>query len=86
MVTLSVMEDKELLIRQSVLLEAVVKKVDSIEVKIDNMNEDQIRNLDKGQGILQEKVNRMEKMIYGAAAIIFAQLIATLFLWITRKN
>lgn len=82
----SIMEDKELLIRQSVLLEAVVKKVDSIEIKIDNMNDEQIRSLDKGQGILEEKVNRMEKMLYGAAAIIFAQLIATLFLWITRKN
>lgn len=79
------MEDKELLIRQSVLLEAVIKKVDAVEGKIDNMNDDQIRKLDKGQGILDEKVGRLEKMLYGAAAIIFAQTIATIFLWLQHK-
>lgn len=79
------MEDKELLIRQSVLLEAVVKKVDNIETKIDNINDEQIRTLDKGQGILVEKVQRLEKMLYGAAAIIFAQLVATIFLWLQHK-
>lgn len=79
------MEDKELLIRQSVLLEAVIKKVDVVENKIDSMNDDQIRKLDKGQGILDEKVGRLEKMLYGAAAIIFAQTIATLFLWLQHK-
>lgn len=79
------MEDKELLIRQSVLLEAVVKKVDTIEVKIDNINDEQIRTLDKGQGILAEKVGRLEKIIYGAVAIIFAQTIALIFLWLQHK-
>lgn len=79
------MEDKELLIRQSVLLEAVIKKVDAVESKIDSMNDDQIRKLDKGQGILDEKVGRLEKMLYGAAAIIFAQTIATIFLWLQHK-
>jgi len=80
------MEDKELLIRQSVLLEAVIKKVDTIETKIDDINDDQIRQLDKSVGILQEKVNRLEKVIYGAIAVIFAQVIATIFLWIQHKN
>lgn len=80
------MEDKELLIRQSVLLEAVVKKVDAIETKIDDINDDQIRQLDKSLGIVQEKVGRLEKVIYGAIAIIFAQTIALIFLWIQHKN
>jgi len=80
------MDDKELLIRQSVLLEAVIKKVDTIESKIDNINDSQIRELDKGQGILQEKVDRLEKIIYGAVFVIFVQLIAVIFLWIQHKN
>lgn len=80
------MEDKELLIRQSVLLEAVVKKVDTIEVKIDNINDEQIRTLDKGQGILAEKVGRLEKIIYGFCAIVVAQALAIAFLWIQHRN
>jgi tetrahydromethanopterin S-methyltransferase subunit G len=80
------MDDKELLIRQSVLLEAVIKKVDSIETKIDLINDEQIRSLDKGQGILQEKVGRLENIIYGAVAVIFIQVVALIFLWIQRKS
>jgi hypothetical protein len=80
------MEDKELLIRQSVLLEGVIKKIDSIETKIDDINDDQIRTLDKGQGILIEKVGRLEKIIYGFCAIVVAQAIALVFLWIQHKN
>lgn len=80
------MDDKELLIRQSVLLEAVIKKVDNIETKIDSINDDQIRQLDKAQGIMAEKVGRLEKIIYGAIAVIFAQSIAMIVLWIQRKS
>lgn len=80
------MEDKELLIRQSVLLEAVVKKVDTIEVKIDNINDEQIRTLDKGQGILVEKVSRLEKIIYGLIAIALTEGIAIISSWIQHKN
>ena len=80
------MEDKELLIRQSVLLEAVIKKVDCIETKIDDINDDQIRQLDKSMGILQEKVGRLEKIIYGAIGVLFVQAIGILLLWIQHKN
>ena len=80
------MDDKELLIRQSVLLEAVIKKVDVVESKIDSINDGQIREMDKSVGILKEKVDRMEKIIYGAAAAIFVELIALIALWIKRKN
>ena len=80
------MEDKELLIRQSVLLEAVVKKVDNIETKIDNINDEQIRQLDKSQGILIEKVSRLEKIVYGLIALAIAQGIALISSWIQHKN
>ena len=80
------MEDKELLIRQSVLLEAVIKKVDIIETKIDDINDDQIRQLDKSLGIVQDKVGRLEKLLYGAIAIIFTQAIAVIFLWLQHKS
>lgn len=79
------MEDKELLIRQSVLLEAVIKKVDVIETKIDDINDDQIRQLDKSLGIIQEKVGRLEKIIYGAIAVIFSQTVALVILWLQKK-
>lgn len=80
------MEDKELLIRLSVMLEAVVKKMDNIEIKVDNINDEKIRQLDKTAGITSEKVTRLEKIVYGAIALIFAQSIALVFLWIQRRN
>lgn len=80
------MEDKELLIRQSVLLEAVIKKVDIIETKIDNINDEQIRTLDKASGILTEKVARLEKIVYGLIATAAAEAIALISSWIQHKN
>lgn len=80
------MDDKELLMRTAILMEGLVKKVDSVESKIDSINDDQIRNLSEVQAVLKEKVSRMEKFVYGSATIIFVQIIAMIFLWIRQKN
>ena len=79
------MEDKELVIRQIVLLEEIGKRVNAIEGKIESMNNDKIQGIDKGLAITQEKVSRMEKIVYGALAVVLANLIGLIFLWMQKK-
>lgn len=68
------MDDRELLIRTSVLLEAALKKIETLESKVD------------GVGVLKEKVDRMEKTVFGALAAVFVEIIARIAIWIQQKN
>lgn len=79
------MEEKEIQIRQIVLLEEVSKRVNVIEGKVDSMYNDKLHTLDKGLGITQDKVSRMEKIIYGAITVMIAQAIGLIFLYLQRK-
>jgi len=67
-------EDRELLIRTSVLLEAALKKIESLESKVDGMS------------VLKEKVERMEKTVFGALAAIFIEIISRVAIWIQQKS
>lgn len=79
------MEDKELLIRQTVLLEEIGKKVGVIEGKVNSMNDGAVRELGTQQAVTKEKVSRLENIIYGAIAVIFAQVVGLIILWIQKK-
>jgi hypothetical protein len=79
------MEDKELLIRQTVLLEQIGGKVNAIEAKVNAMNDGEVRELGTQQAVTKEKVSRLENIIYGAITVIFAQAIALIVLWIQKK-
>lgn len=68
------MEDKELLIRQSVLLEEIGKKIDSMEKKIDSYP------------VYKEKTRRLENIVYGSVAFIIIQLVAELLWVLQHKN
>lgn len=76
------MEDKELLIRQTVLLEQIGNKVTAIETKVNAMNDGEVRALGTQQAVTKEKVGRLENIIYGSIAVIFVQIIGLIFLWI----
>jgi len=76
------MEDKELLIRQTVLIEEIVKKVTIIEGRLNQLNDEEVRELATQQAVISEKVARLETIIYGALSIIFIQIVALIFLWI----
>lgn len=79
------MEDKELLIRLTVLSEEITKKVTIIEGKVNGMNDTTIRELGTAQAVTKEKVSRLESIIYGTIAVIFIQIIALLALWLQKK-
>ena len=79
------MEDKELLIRQTVLLEEIGKKVTLIEGKVNTMNDGAVRDLGTQQAVTKEKVSRLESIIYGAIGVIFIQAVALIVLWIQKK-
>lgn len=79
------MEDKELLIRQTVLLEQIGSKVNAIEAKVNAMNDGEVRELGTQQAVTKEKVSRLENIIYGAITVIFAQAVALIVLWIQKK-
>lgn len=79
------MEQTEIQIRQIVLLEEVSKRVNVIEEKVDSMYNDKLHTLDKSLGITQDKVSRMEKIIYGSVTVIIAQAIGLVFLWVQKK-
>lgn len=80
------MDDREILIRSTVLMEGFATKLDSIEKKVDRMSEDNVRKLEQEVAIQKEKLTRMEKIVYGTVAAIIANLIGIVFIWITRKN
>lgn len=79
------MEEREIQIRQIVLLEEVSKRVNVIEGKVDLMYNEKIHTLDKALGITQDKVSRMEKIIFSAIATIIAELIGIVFLYLQKK-
>lgn len=79
------MDDKELIIRQTVILEEISKKVAAIEGKVNNMNDGAVRDLGTQQAVTKEKVSRLENIIYGAIAVIFAQAVGIILLWIQKK-
>ena len=79
------MDDKELLIRQTVLLEEIGKKVTAIEGKVNSLNDGEVRDLGTQQAVTKEKVARLENIIYGSIAVIFVQAVALIVLWLQKK-
>ena len=79
------MDERELVIRQTVLLEEIGKKVTAIEGKVNLMNDGAVSDLKTQQAVTKEKVSRLESIIYGAIVVIFAQVIGLIFLWIQKK-
>lgn len=79
------MEDKELLIRQTVLLEEIGKKIAAIEGKVNSMNDGTVRELGTAQAVTKEKVSRLESIIYGSIFVIFVQAVAIVIIWLQKK-
>ena len=80
------MEDKEIIIRQTVLMEEMGKRIINIEVKVDKINETQLGKTEARLAVSEEKVNRLERIVYGAVAFIIIELISIIMLWIQPKH
>ena len=74
------MEDKqqEQLIRLSVMLEELVRKVNIVSDKIDAINNIHIRETDSRLAVYEDKVKRLEYIIYGVITITVGQAIGLL--------
>lgn len=80
------MDDKEILIRQTVLMEEMGKRIIDIEGKVDRINETHLGKTESRLAVSEEKVNRLEKLVYGAVAVIIVNLISIIFLWMQPKH
>lgn len=66
----------------TILLEQVSKKVDLIGDKVERMKDGQIAAATTDIAVLQEKTNRIEKIVYGACAVIFVETIGLILSFI----
>lgn len=78
------MEDRELTIRQTVILEQIVKKVDEIERKVNGLNDVYVMKTESRLAVLEEKNGRLEKIVYGFIALVLTQGISLIILWLKK--
>ena len=78
--------DKEILIRQSILMEEMGKRLITMEEKVTKIHETQIGVTTTELAVQKEKIGRLEKIVYGLIGIIAAEIISIIFLWITPKH
>lgn len=75
-----------MLIRQSVLLEQIVKKIDELEGTVRVLRDTQLSKTESRLAVSEEKVNRLEKIVYGSLAVILINLVSMILLWIQQKH
>lgn len=78
------MDDKEILIRQSVLLEKIGEKVNAIENKVNLMNDGHVMKTESRLAVSEEKTAKLEKIVYGALGIIFIEMLSIVVLWLKK--
>lgn len=76
------MDDKELLLKVSFMVEQQTLEINKISRKVDGIQDKHITDTNSNIAVLKEKVGRLEKVVYGTVAIIITQLIAIVFLWL----
>lgn len=78
------MDDREILIRQTVLLEEIGKKVTAVETKVNGMNDGHVMKTESRLAVLEEKNTRLEKIVYGSIAVILGQALSLIILWLKK--
>lgn len=77
------MEDKEILIRQTVLMETMSKQITVMGDDLKDLKENSNGHTTR-TAVLEEKVSRLEKIVYGAIAVIAAQFVSIIILWLQK--
>lgn len=77
------MDDKEILIRQTVLMETMSKQMTAMGEDIKEVKENSNGHATK-TAVLEEKVSRLEKIVYGALGVIFAETVSIIILWLQK--
>jgi cell division protein FtsL len=79
-------DDKEILIRQTILMEEMGKRVVDMEAKVNKIYDTQIGVTASELAVNKEKISRLEKIVYGAIAFIIVNLVSLVVLWIQQKH
>lgn len=77
------MDDKEILIRQTVLMETMSKQMTAMGEDIKEVKKNSNGHATK-TAVLEEKVSRLEKIVYGALGVIFAETVSIIILWLQK--
>lgn len=77
------MDDKEILIRQTVLMETMSKQITVMGDDLKDLKENSNGHTTR-TAVLEEKVSRLEKIVYGAIAVIAAQFVSIIILWLQK--
>lgn len=69
------MDERENLIRVTIILEQLAKKVDAIQVSIDRIENEFIVKATAEAAVSSTKVNRLENIVYGTIGVVAVELI-----------
>lgn len=70
-----VMDEKENLIRVTIILEQLAKKVDAIQVSIDRIENEFIVKATSEAAVINTKVDRLEKIVFGTIGVLAVEVI-----------
>lgn len=74
------MDERENLIRVTIILEQLAKKVDAIQVSINRIENEFIVKTTAETAVLDTKVSRLEKITYGAMGALAIEALGIVFL------
>lgn len=77
-------DDRDALVRMGVLLENIGVKVKEISDKLDFLSDNHIHPANSKIAVVEEKVDRLERMVYGVAGTAFLQMVGLIVLWLQR--
>lgn len=75
-------EETKLLVEVSTRLNEMAKTMEMVSKKMDLLQSDHVTNITSRMAVSEEKVSRLEKIVYGLIALAAAQAIAILFQYI----
>lgn len=78
------MEQNEQLIRVGIILEELGKKVADMSNRIEEITNNHVMKTDSRLAVSEEKVKRLESIVYGTMAFCFAQLIAIIIMLVKK--
>jgi hypothetical protein len=78
------MDDREILIRQSVILEEIAKRVATVETSVNIMKDSHVVDMKTKLAVQEERLGRLEKIIYGFGTVIVGLIATTIKLWLQK--
>ena len=77
-------DETKLLIEMSSEVKNIVKTMTALSVKLERLQEEFVTNMTSRMAVAEEKINRLERIIYGLIALASAEAIAILFQYLQK--